>query len=171
MNSLTIRSLCLFSINRHEPHLSGAVRTELHTQIPRKYLQPIYGGPRMLHPPYPRFAVLLSFNCRRTLSQYLWRVQCKPCVCSALGVDRTHGCAEEGRLRTTALSKPKNITKAQVQRRISQLALKLAEKALEMVASSPSSKALLHRLQIVRITSKDLLKLNQSFFCTRSSFY
>ena len=70
------------------------------------------------------------------------------------------GCAEEGPLLIPALLKPKTITKSQVQRRISQLALKLAEKALEMVASSPSSKALLYRLQTVRISSKDLLKLN-----------
>ena len=70
------------------------------------------------------------------------------------------GCAEEGPLVMPALLKPKIITNAQVQKCINQLALELAEKALEMVASSPSSKALLYRLQTVRISSKDLLKLN-----------
>ena len=78
------------------------------------------------------------------------------------------GCAEEGPLLTPALSKPKTITKAQVQKCINQLALELAEKALEMVASSPSPKVLLRWLQTIRISSEDLLKLNQSFFGTRS---
>ena len=54
-------------------------------------------------PHTPSFVVLLSFNCRRTLSQYPWRVQCKPCVCSALGVDRTHGCDDA---RGTAIASP-----------------------------------------------------------------
>ena len=78
------------------------------------------------------------------------------------------GCAEEGPLLMPALLKPKTITMAHVQKCINQLALELAEKALEMVASSPSSKVLLRWLQTIRISSEDLLKLNQSFFLTRS---
>ena len=78
------------------------------------------------------------------------------------------GCAEEGPLLMPALLKPKTITKAQVQKCINQLALELAEKALEMVTLSPSSKVLVHWLQTVRILSEDLLKLNQSFLWTRS---
>ena len=53
-----------------------------------------------------------------------------------------------------ALLKPKTITKAQVQKCINQLALELAEKALEMVASSPSSKVLLCWLQTIRFDLK-----------------
>ena len=78
------------------------------------------------------------------------------------------GCAGEGPLLTPALSKPKTITKDQVQKCINQLALELGEKALEMVASSPSSKVLLRWLQTIQILSEDMLKLNQSFFWTRS---
>ena len=78
------------------------------------------------------------------------------------------GCAEEAPLLIPALLKPKTITKAQVQKCINQLALELAEKALEMVASSPSSKVLVRWLQTIRVSSEDLLKLNQSFLWTRS---
>ena len=61
----------------------------------QKFLRPIYIWACTARPPHtPSFAVQLSFNCRRTLSQYSWRVQCQPCVCSALGVDRTHGCVD-----------------------------------------------------------------------------
>ena len=78
------------------------------------------------------------------------------------------GCAEEGPLVMPALLKPKIITNAQVQKCINQLALELAEKALEMMASSPSSKVLLRWLQTIRVSSEDLLKLNKSFLWTRS---
>ena len=60
------------------------------------------------------------------------------------------GRAEEASLLIPALLKPKTITKAQVQKCINQLALELAEKALEMVASSPSSKVLVRWLQTIK---------------------
>ena len=43
------------------------------------------------------------------------------------------GCAEEGRLLTTALSKPKNIAKAQIQRCISKLSPHWTDEQLDQV--------------------------------------